>query len=337
MKELQQVRREGEQHVHETELHDLGRGQIRFAAVSQRGYYPDEPDRVNQDSYGIQLSLAEADMQSCWFAVFDGHGSNGHDASKFAKSTVLKELQHKIREGEGIDAALSAAFAETNQQLNKGEAGNMHDSGTTAICVLIHNGELIVANVGDSRAMLGSTVTGHSTKPLVATGLSEDQTPYRRDERERVRKAGAAVMVDEGEDLKPYDDKCDIELGKDLDENDEPPRLFYPGSGYPGVAFTRALGDTGAEGIGVICEPEIKHHLLTPADRIILIASDGVFEFIRTQECIDIAARFEDPLEASKALVAEAYNRWKEKLKRTDDITVITIFYNEYLSQLKGA
>merc|ERR1719356_1151043 len=117
--------------------------------------------------------------------------------------------------------------------------------------------------------MLGTIVSDDSTKPLLAKGLSEDQTPYRRDERERVRKAGAVVMVGEGEVVKPYDENCDVNLGEEIDENGEPPRLFYPGSDYPGSAYTRSLGDAGSEAIGVIGEAEIKHHMLTPADSIL--------------------------------------------------------------------
>jgi serine/threonine protein phosphatase PrpC len=47
-----------------------------------------------------------------------------------------------------------------------------------------------VSNVGDSRAIVVKEEGGQ----LVAKPLSTDQTPYRRDERARVRKCGARVL-----------------------------------------------------------------------------------------------------------------------------------------------
>ena len=73
-------------------------------------------------------------------------------------------------------------------------------SGTTAISVSFHGHSITVCNVGDSRAILGHCTNDHKgggetkTERLVAIPLSRDHTPYRKDERERVRQAGAAVM-----------------------------------------------------------------------------------------------------------------------------------------------
>ncbi len=48
-------------------------------------------------------------------------------------------------------------------------------SGTTSISVLIRGRTLVVANVGDSRAVLAERVGGR----ILAQDLSIDQTPYR--------------------------------------------------------------------------------------------------------------------------------------------------------------
>lgn len=50
-------------------------------------------------------------------------------------------------------------------------------SGTTAITVLVRGRSLLVANVGDSRAVLAEKVQGGSG--FIARDLSIDQTPYR--------------------------------------------------------------------------------------------------------------------------------------------------------------
>jgi serine/threonine protein phosphatase PrpC len=60
-----------------------------------------------------------------------------------------------------------------------------------------------VANVGDSRAVIATMSDGK----LVAQPLSVDQTPYRSDERERVKRSGARVLtMDQLEGIAPIHD-----------------------------------------------------------------------------------------------------------------------------------
>lgn len=89
--------------------------------------------------------------------------------------------------------------------------------------------------------------------------LSSDQTPYRKDERERVKKCGARVMsMDQIEGVEPYHENWgDLVLGENIDEGGDPPRVWSPNGDYPGTAFTRSLGDQVAEALGVYAEPEI--------------------------------------------------------------------------------
>jgi hypothetical protein len=93
----------------------------------------------------------------------------------------------------------------------------------------------------------------------VAKPLSNDQTPYRTDERARVRKTGARVLsMDQIEGIEPvHDNWGDLTLGEDIDEGGDPPRVWSPKGDYPGTAFTRSIGDRIAEECGVYAEPEI--------------------------------------------------------------------------------
>jgi serine/threonine protein phosphatase PrpC len=71
------------------------------------------------------------------------------------------------------------------------------------------------------------------------------------------------------------------------DEGD-PPRVWARDGLYPGTAFTRSLGDLAAEAVGVIAEPEVKSVEITPAHLFFVVASDGVFEFLSSQEVVDM-------------------------------------------------
>jgi len=162
---------------------------------------------------------------------------------------------------------------------------------------------------------------------LVTRALSTDQTPYRRDERERVKKYGARVMTaDQIDGVEPIHENWDCKLGDEIDDGGDPPRIWAQDQEYPGTAFTRSIGDSLAESLGVVAQPEIQDHVISPKDKVLICASDGIFEFITTKSCIEIALLYTDPLEACKALVGESYKLWIEREDRTDDITIILGF-----------
>ena len=66
---------------------------------------------------------------------------------------------------------------------------------------------------------------------------------------------------------------------------------------FPGTAFSRSIGDSLAKELGVIADPEMVTRELERGDEMIILASDGVFEFLTNQSVIDICASFKDPLE----------------------------------------
>lgn len=193
-------------------------------------------------------------------------------------------------------------------------------SGTTAITIMMRGRDIYVGNVGDSRAV-GAAKEENGN--VIAISLSIDQTPYREDELRRVKQCGARVQtLDQMDGLKNPFDEC---WGKEEDDDGDPPRLWLPGERYPGTAFTRSIGDGVAETIGVYANPEIQKRSLTKDDLFLVICSDGVFEFISSQQVVDIVNQYEDPMLACRALISEAYRLWLQYEIRTDDITAIVI------------
>lgn len=127
---------------------------------------------------------------------------------------------------------------------------------------------------------------------------------------------------------------------------------------FPGTAFSRSIGDSLAEELGVIADPEMVTRELERGDEMIILASDGVFEFLTNQSVIDICSSFKDPLEgkihslstshillnkfskrtichlACQAVVDEAYELWLNFELRTDDITIICIYIDEINTEI---
>lgn len=70
---------------------------IEYAYVSQRGYYPEAPNKTNQDTYCVQTEF-KGNPNSHLFGVFDGHGTQGTACSIFARDKVCAwALSHTRR------------------------------------------------------------------------------------------------------------------------------------------------------------------------------------------------------------------------------------------------
>lgn len=293
---------------------------IRWAYVSQRGYYPDSPDKANQDAFCVQSNFT-GDHEQHLFGVYDGHGEFGTACANFARDKVPENLASSAHFGSSPELAFHHAMVITNNQLHRSEVDDQM-SGTTAIAVLIRGRSLCVANVGDSRAVLAERVGDK----FVAVDLSIDQTPYRTDECERVRRCGARVLtLDQVEGIKDASIEC---WTTEEEDDGDPPRLWFPNGMYPGTAFTRSIGDSAAERIGVFAEPEVTSKQLSPSHAFLVIASDGVFEFLSSQSVVDMVSKFDDPQEACYSVVAESYRLWLQYETRTDDITMIVIQFS---------
>ncbi|CAK7337456.1 unnamed protein product [Dovyalis caffra] len=294
--------------------------ELKYSYLSQRGYYPDALDKANQDSFCIHTPFGTS-SDDHFFGVFDGHGEFGAQCSQFVKRKLCENL---LRNGKfRVDAveACHSAFLSTNSQLH---ADSLDDtmSGTTAITVLVRGRTIYVANSGDSRAVIAEK----RGDDIVAVDLSIDQTPFRVDELERVKLCGARVLtLDQIEGLKNPDVQC---WGNEEGDDGDPPRLWVPNGMYPGTAFTRSVGDSIAESIGVVPNPEIVVLELGPQHPFFVLASDGVFEFLSSQTVVDMVAKYKDPRDACAAIVAESYRLWLQYETRTDDITVIVVHIN---------
>lgn len=357
---------------------------LRYAYLSQRGYYPEDLYKANQDAFKVIPSFNN-DPNQILFGVFDGHGVDGDSCSYFVRDSIEETLKKLIAK---YPNDFERAYKETFISIN----GKMHEqaiatllasnystlslhhtphpsllmlphsmlhsllippllcsllsphsaspqplcqeiqhslvqhfddsmSGTTAICAFFKGAEMTIANIGDSRAVVGEK----KGKRVVAYSLSIDQTPYRADERERVKAAGAVVMsCDQLEGIVPYHENWGVNLGEELDNGGDPPRVWAPGKTFPGCAFTRSIGDSVAESIGVFAEPELLVKHITADDQFVVVASDGVWEFLTNQSVTDMILKFSDPLEACRAVVAESYRLWLQYEVATPSLCSIT-------------
>ena len=97
--------------------------------------------------------------------------------------------------------------------------------------------------------------------------------------------------------------------------------------------MSRSLGDKVAHTVEVIDEPEFKNYEYDGNEKFIIIASDGIWEYLHGDECIKIIKPIyedsKDCEEAALALVKEAFRKWKRKEVAIDDITAIVVFFED--------
>ena len=94
--------------------------------------------------------------------------------------------------------------------------------------------------------------------------------------------------------------------------------------------MSRSFGDEIAHCVGVVCNPEILEIEFEDEDKFLIVASDGIWEFISSDEAVDILKDYyeDDDIENGVLeLYKEARNRWIFEEEVIDDITLIVVFF----------
>ena len=111
----------------------------------------------------------------------------------------------------------------------------------------------------------------------------------------------------------------------------------------PGLAISRCIGDLNARRCGLIATPRVIKVTLDPSvDSFVILASDGVWEFITPEFAVELVAQFRRKgmraIDACKWLIANAAAQWRAiEGDYRDDITAIVIWVDEVTKNLTEA
>jgi len=177
--------------------------------------------------------------------------------AKYAGEHVHKRLvADEAYQRKDYSRALKNAFLGTDEDMRANPEVMRDTSGCTAVAALVTpEGKVYVANAGDSRSVI--SVKGE------AKALSFDHKPHNDTERTRIVNAGGY-----------------IEYGR-VNGN---------------LALARALGDfeykknksLGPEAQVITCDPEITEHQITDEDEFLVIACDGIWDCLSSQQVVDV-------------------------------------------------
>lgn len=244
-----------------------------FCSVSQREHLPDT---------------------RAFFSVFDGH--NGAHAAGFASEHLMSFVLKQDSFPNDMHTAMKEGFLLTDREYFKSCSIDEHkESGTTALAALLWGRRLVIANAGDSRAVL--------SRKGKAIELSRDHKPKCKIEHQRIKKCGGYVC-DEGYlcgELGVARAFGDFHLlqYKDLEKQDGP--------------FT--------------CEPEIQEHLLEPEDEFLILGTDGLWDVLPSQRAVELARMMlrehNDPAKCAVQLVQAAL-----ELCTSDNVSVVVMCFS---------
>mmetsp|Transcript_14587 Transcript_14587/g.14697 ORF Transcript_14587/g.14697 Transcript_14587/m.14697 type:complete len:301 (+) Transcript_14587:354-1256(+) len=201
-------------------------------------------------------------------AVFDGHGGSG--AAQYASENFVSTLEQNpiwksyITKTDGHDNetdpktigdALISVFEEIDIQLRikQSEHNFIDSSGCTACVTMITPYYIICANAGDSRCILGSL--------SVTLSMSNDHKPTNFKEKNRIVEAGGCVQNNR------------------VDGNLAVSRAL-------GDFFSKEREDLPARSQKVSCIPEIIFHKRTDGDEVIILACDGLWDVMTSNEVL---------------------------------------------------
>lgn len=282
---------------------------------------------VNQDCCIVWEEFGcQPDMIFC--GIFDGHGSWGHFVAKTVRNSMPPLLLWNWQEtlaqmaldtdfDEGGEKKMQwfniwkhsylKTCATIDQELQQHRKIDAFYSGTTALSIVKQGERMIIANVGDSRAVLATT---SDDGDVVAVQLTIDFKPNLPQEAERITQCNGRVFC--------------------LDNEPGIHRVWLPDEESPGLAMSRAFGDYFLKDFGLISMPEVTHRNISSKDQFIVLASDGVWDVISNQEAVEIVSSTPDRAKAAKRLVDQAVRAWKRKRRgiAMDDMSAICLFLN---------
>ncbi|KAM2205509.1 hypothetical protein ACFX1S_024992 [Malus domestica] len=250
-----------------------------FAAVPRFINIPIKMLVGSQVYNGMSQSLTH--LTSHFFGIYDGHG--GPQVANYCSERLHLALAEELGgikddSGDGImvetqqvqwEKAFTNCFQRVDDEIGGKVSRGIIESnadaseasfepvapetvGSTAVVALVSSSHIIVANCGDSRAVL---CRGKQAMPL-----SVDHKPNREDEYERIEASGGKVIQWNGH------------------------RVFGV------LAMSRSIGDRYLKP-WIIPEPEVTVVPRARDDECLILASDGLWDVITNEEACEVARR----------------------------------------------
>ncbi|TKY62538.1 phosphatase 2C 43 [Spatholobus suberectus] len=292
-------------------------------------------------------SQVEIGSDAIFVGVYDGHG--GPEASLFIRDHLFQHLMGIARDNGTIsEEILRGAVSATED----GFLTLVHRSymikpliasiGSCCLVGVIWKGTLYIANLGDSRAIIGST--GRSNQ-IIAEQLTREHNASREDIRLELRalhpQDSQIVVMNRG----TWRVKGIIQVSRSIGDAYLKRPQFSLDPSFPRFHLPEPITQPV-----LTAEPSLCSRVLQPHDKFLIFASDGLWEHMTNQQAAEVV--YKNPRNGVarklvKAALKEAANKRKMKYKELqkiekgnrrifhDDITVIVVFIDHELLREK--
>ena len=278
---------------------------LKIDSCTIPGYSSNGVKQKNLDSFFLKKNFLEKE-ENFLIGICDGHGIYGDLISQYISQNLPSFIKKESKEN------LVKAFIDINNSLINNTKIDCSLSGTTCTSLIISLDKIICSNIGNTRAILARYENGYYN----AIELNRDHKPTESDEIKRIISQGGII-------------KQNFDKIKKI--NNGPEKIFLKNSDIPGLTMSRSFGDNLAHTIGVINIPEVKSYEYTGGEKFIVIATDSIWQYIDSDECVEIIKEFYeknlDAIGALNSLVTEAIKRWKKEENKIEDITAVVIFF----------
>lgn len=314
---------------------DLGRhaaGQFSFAVVQANEALEDH-------------SQVETGSAATFVGVYDGHG--GAEAARFISDHLFAHLIRLAQENGTIsEDVVRSAFSATEEgfltlvRRTRFIKPLIAAVGSCCLVGVIWRGTLYVANLGDSRAVIG--VLGRSNK-IMAEPLTRDHNASREEVRQELISRhpddSQIVVLKHG----VWRIKGIIQVSRTIGDAYLKRREFALDPSITRFRLSEPLRQPV-----LTAEPSIYTRVLNPQDKFIIFASDGLWEHLTNQQAVEIVHN--NPRSGiAKRLVRAALKQAARKremryddLRKVekgirrffhDDITVVVVYIDHGLLQ----
>uniref|UniRef100_M1BQA8 protein-serine/threonine phosphatase n=2 Tax=Solanum tuberosum TaxID=4113 RepID=M1BQA8_SOLTU len=237
--------------------------------------------RQMKDALSVKLDLL---TNYDFFGVYDGHG--GSCVAHACRDLLHKVLMEVILEEDGkfeeINWAkvMMTSFYKMDKEVNRINGAEVATIGSTIVVAVVGKEEVIVANCGDSRAVL--------SRGGVALALSNDHKPDRPDELERIEKSGGKVINWNGHRVLGV-----LATSRSIGHTKKRRRkLTYRISVFLNIQCDKRVNarDNYLKPY-VIPEPKVTVSKRTDGDEFLILASDGLWDVVPNDVACDFTRK----------------------------------------------
>ncbi|GKV25829.1 hypothetical protein SLEP1_g35212 [Rubroshorea leprosula] len=299
----------------------------------------------------IQANLVKRDYSQIEIAsdaifvgVYDGHGDSD-EASHFVAENLCKHFTGLVLKARTIsEDSLKRAVIATEEGFlasveNKFDGDKSSaEVGSSCLAGVIWRGSLYVANVGNSRAVIGYL---DDSKKMVAEQLTEDHNVNVDEIRNEIMSSNPDDPYIVVQNHGVWHIKGTLQVSRAIGSAYMKKQEYYE---HPYFYTRYNLPKPFPENL-VKVEPELQRRVLKAGDRFLIFASDGLWENLTIEQAVDIVNNNQRAGIARRLIiraleeVAKKRNMRLDELKKIqkgtrrsfyDDITVVVIFIDHW-------